>query len=133
MVVETAVSNGKDTHHILYTIYPNGEVDMRVAFNNSSEETRRVGITMQFAPGFESVLYYAKGPRSNYIYRQRGSLLGWYRTSVDKMFEEQSAPQTMGDRQGLREMMLKNSGNGVGLNMKAVSYTHLTLPTTPYV
>ena len=37
----------------------------------------RVGITMQFAPGFESVLYYAKGPRSNYIDRQRGSLLGW--------------------------------------------------------
>ena len=118
VVVETAVSNGKDTHHILYTIYPNGEVDMRVAFNNSSEETRRVGITMQFAPGFESVLYYAKGPRSNYIDRQRGSLLGWYRTSVDKMFEEQSAPQTMGDRQGLREMTLKNNGNGVGLNMK---------------
>ena len=118
VIVETAVSNGKDTHHILYTIYPNGEVDMRVAFNNSSEETRRVGITMQFAPGFESVLYYAKGPRSNYIDRQRGSLLGWYRTSVDKMFEEQSAPQTMGDRQGLREMTLKNSGNGVGLNMK---------------
>ena len=118
VVVETAVSNGKDTHHILYTIYPNGEVDMRVAFNNSSEETRRVGITMQFAPGFEGVLYYAKGPRSNYIDRQRGSLLGWYRTSVDKMFEEQSAPQTMGDRQGLRELTLRNNGKGLQLNMK---------------
>ena len=118
VVVETAVSNGKDTHHILYTIYPNGEMDMRIAFNNSSEETRRVGITMQFAPGFEGVLYYAKGPRSNYIDRQRGSLLGWYRTSVDKMFEEQSAPQTMGDRQGLRELTLRNNSKGLQLNMK---------------
>lgn len=118
VVVETAVSNGKDTHHILYTIYPNGEVDMRVAFNNSSEETRRVGITMQFAPGFEGVLYYAKGPHSNYIDRQRGSLLDWYRTSVDKMFEMQSAPQTMGDRQGLRELTLRDNGKGLQLNMK---------------
>ena len=118
VIVETAVSNGKDTHHILYTIYPNGEVDMRVAFNNSSEETRRVGITMQFAPGFEGVLYYAKGPHSNYIDRQRGSLLGWYRTSVDKMFEELSTPQTMGDRQGLRELTLRDNGKGLQLNMK---------------
>ena len=118
VVVETAVSNGNDTHHILYTIYPNGEVDMRVAFNNSSEETRRVGITMQFAPGFEGVLYYAKGPHSNYIDRQRGSMLGWYRTSVDKMFEELSTPQTMGDRQGLRELTLRDNGKGLQLNMK---------------
>ena len=118
VIVETAVSNGKDTHHILYTIYPNGEVDMRVAFNNSSEETRRVGITMQFAPGFEGVLYYAKGPHSNYIDRQRGSMLGWYRTSVDKMFEELSTPQTMGDRQGLRELTLRDNGKGLQLNMK---------------
>ena len=118
MIVETAVSNSKDTHHILYTIYPNGEVDMRVAFNNSSEETRRVGITMQFAPGFEGVLYYAKGPHSNYIDRQRGSMLGWYRTSVDKMFEELSTPQTMGDRQGLRELTLRDNGKGLQLNMK---------------
>ena len=118
VIVETAVSNGKDTHHILYTIYPNGEVDMRVAFNNSSEETRRVGITMQFAPGFEGVLYYAKGPHSNYIDRQRGSMLGWYRTSVNKMFEELSTPQTMGDRQGLRELTLRDNGKGLQLNMK---------------
>ena len=117
VVVETAVSNGKDTHHIVYTIYPNGEVDMRVAFNNSSEETRRVGITMQFAPGFERVNYYAKGPRSNYIDRQRGSKLGWYNTTVSRMFEEQSAPQTMGDRQGLRELTLKNP-DGTTLNVK---------------
>ena len=117
VVVETTVSNGKDTHHIVYTIYPNGEVDMRVAFNNSSEETRRVGITMQFAPGFEHVGYYAKGPRSNYIDRQRGSKLGWYNTTVTRMFEEQSAPQTMGDRQGLRFLTLKDK-DGATLNVQ---------------
>ncbi len=115
VVAETAVSNGKDTHNISYTIYPNGTVDMRIAFNNSSKDTRRIGVTMQFAPGMEQVEYYAKGPWSNYIDRQRGSLLGRYTTTVDGMFEEQSAPQTMGDRQGLRDLTL--SGNGISLNI----------------
>ena len=75
VVAQTSVSNGKDTHNIQYTIYPDGRVDMRIAFNNSSTETRRVGVTMQFAPELENVEYYAKGPWSNYIDRQRGSLL----------------------------------------------------------
>ena len=115
--VETSVSNGKDTHNIVYTIYPNGTVDMRVAFNNSNAETRRIGISMQFVPGLEQVEYYAKGPWSNYLDRQRGSLLGRYTTTVSGMFEEQSAPQTQGDRQGLRDLTL--SGNGLKLHVAA--------------
>ena len=127
VVVETAVSNGTDTHQIAYTIYPNGTVDMKVTTNNSSAETRRIGITMQFAPGFENVEYYAKGPWSNYIDRQRGSLLGRYTTTVDGMFEEQSAPQTMGDRQGLRQLTLCNDGTQLQIateGMVAFSLSH---------
>ena len=128
VVVETTVGNGKDTHTIVYTIYPNGVVDMKVTFENSSVDTRRVGITMQFAPGMENVEYYAKGPWSNYIDRQRSQMLGRYTTTVDGMFEEQSAPQTMGDRQGLRS--LKLSGNGTSLDitvegMLAFSLSHV--------
>ena len=128
VVVETTVGNGKDTHDIVYTIYPNGVVDMKVTFENSSVDTRRVGITMQFAPGMENVEYYAKGPWSNYIDRQRSQMLGRYSTTVDGMFEEQSAPQTMGDRQGLRN--LKLSGNGTSLDitvegMLAFSLSHV--------
>jgi len=90
---------------------------MRVAFNNSNAETRRIGISMQFVPGLEQVEYYAKGPWSNYLDRQRGSLLGRYTTTVSGMFEEQSAPQTQGDRQGLRDLTL--SGNGLKLHIAA--------------
>ena len=101
---------------------------MKVTFENSSVDTRRVGITMQFAPGMENVEYYAKGPWSNYIDRQRSQMLGRYTTTVDGMFEEQSAPQTMGDRQGLRN--LKLSGNGTSLDitvegMLAFSLSHV--------
>ena len=128
VVVETAVANSVDTHAIRYTIYPDGTVDMRIAFNNSNADNRRVGITMQFAPGMEKVDYYAKGPWSNYIDRQRGSLLGLYQTTVDGMFEELSAPQTMGDRQGLRFLQL--TGNGIKLGVQtegqlAFSLSHI--------
>ena len=128
VVAETAVSNGKDTHAIRYTIYPDGTVDMRIAFNNSNAEARRVGITMQFAPGLEQVDYYAKGPWSNYIDRQRGSLLGMYHTTVGGMFEEQSAPQTMGDRQGLRRLWLGGNGMRLGIAVEgqlAFSLSHI--------
>ncbi len=104
VVVQTSVSNGTDTHILTYTVYPNGVVDMKADFENSSSDTRRIGLSMQFAPGLEQVEYYAKGPESNYIDRQRGSLFGRYHTTVNGMFEEQSAPQTMGDRQGLRDL-----------------------------
>lgn len=104
--VVTAVAGAKDEHTIHYTIYPNGVVDMCVNVRNSSTETRRMGITMQLSRLFEGVEYYAKGPESNYIDRQRGSLFGRYQTTVTDMFEEQSAPQTMGDRQGLRDLTL---------------------------
>ena len=127
VMVETAVTNGTDTHQIVYTIYPNGTLDMKVITNNSSAETRRIGITMQFAPGFENVEYYAKGPWSNYIDRQRGSLLGRYTTTVDGMFEEQSAPQTMGDRQGLRQLTLDNNATQLQITtegMVAFSLSH---------
>ena len=127
VMVETAVTNGTDTHQIVYTIYPNGTLDMKVITNNSSAETRRIGITMQFAPGFENVEYYAKGPWSNYIDRQRGSLLGRYTTTVDGMFEEQSAPQTMGDRQGLRQLTLDNDATQLQITtegMVAFSLSH---------
>ena len=116
VVVRTSVSNGTDTHVLTYTVYPSGVVDMKADFENSSSDTRRIGFAMQFTPGLEQVEYYAKGPESNYIDRQRGSLFGRYRTTVNGMFEEQSAPQTMGDRQGLRDLTL--SSNQLSLHIQ---------------
>lgn len=126
-VVTAVLENNGNEHHINYTIYPDGTVDMTVTLTNASTETRRMGITMQLAEGFDNVEYYAKGPWSNYIDRQRGSLLGRYNTTVDKMFEEQSAPQTMGDRQGLRELTLDNGSVKLGVKTQgtvAFSLSH---------
>ena len=52
---------------------------------------------------------------------------GLYKTTVDGMFEEQSAPQTMGDRQGLRQLTLDNNSTKLQITtegMVAFSLSH---------
>lgn len=102
---------------IAYTIYPSGVIDMKVTFTPRSA-TRRIGLGVQFPGSFENVEYYAKGPWSNYVDRQTGSYLGRYTTTVDDMFEELPHPQTMGDRQGLRELVLTDHTNGANLKIQ---------------
>jgi len=105
------------TYTIDYTFYPDATVDMKVTFTPSSE-TRRLGLGMQFAKGFENVEFYARGPWSNYTDRKTGSYLGRYTTTVNDMIEEQIHPQTYGDHQDLRELILRNLEEGIKLSLK---------------
>ena len=100
-----------------YTIRPDATVDMAVTFFPTAV-TRRLGLAMQFAEGFEGVEFYARGPRSNYADRKTGSYLGRYHTTVDDMVEEMIHPQTYGDHQDLRELVLYNPANALKLGVK---------------
>ncbi|MDY5470213.1 MAG: glycoside hydrolase family 2 TIM barrel-domain containing protein, partial [Prevotella sp.] len=100
-----------------YTFYPDGTVDMTVTFSPSGE-LARIGLGMQFASGFENVEFYARGPRSNYSDRKTGSYLGRFTTTVDDMVDEMIHPQTFGDHEDLRELILTNKTAGVQLGVK---------------
>ena len=100
-----------------YTFYPDGTVDMKVTFTPSGE-LARIGLGMQFASGFENVEFYARGPRSNYSDRKTGSYLGRFTTTVDDMVDEMIHPQTFGDHEDLRELILTNKTVGVQLGVK---------------
>ena len=100
-----------------YTFYPDGTVDMKVTFSPSGE-LARIGLGMQFAAGFENVEFYARGPRSNYSDRKTGSYLGRFTTTVDDMVDEMIHPQTFGDHEDLRELILTNKTAGVQLGVK---------------
>ncbi len=116
--VLTATGSGTNcSYTIAYTIYPDATVDMVVTLTPSGQ-TRRLGIGMQFASGFENVEYYARGPWSNYVDRKTGSYLGRYTTTVDDMLEELIHPQTNGDHQDLRDLTLTNNSSNVALNIK---------------
>ena len=102
---------------IVYTFYPDGTVDMKVTFSPSGTYAR-IGLGMQFASGFENVEFYARGPRSNYSDRKTGSYLGRFTTTVDDMVDELIHPQTFGDHEDLRELILTNKTAGVQLGVK---------------
>ena len=114
-VAKMSMKEGGSIYTIDYIIYPDATIDMKVTFKSSSNY-RRVGLGMQFPGGFENVEYYARGPWSNYVDRKTGSYLGRYVTTVDDMIEENIHPQTYGDHQDLRELILSN-GN-VALTIK---------------
>ena len=112
--------NGSATNYSYtadYTFYPDGTVDMKVTFSPSGE-LARIGLGMQFASGFENVEFYARGPRSNYSDRKTGSYLGRFTTTVDDMVDEMIHPQTFGDHEDLRELILTNKTVGVQLGVK---------------
>ena len=112
-----------------YTFYPDGTVDMKVTFSPSEipssswnkddkKYLARIGLGMQFASGFENVEFYARGPRSNYSDRKTGAYLGRFTTTVDDMVDELTHPQTFGDHEDLRELILTNKTAGVQLGVK---------------
>lgn len=101
-----------------YTFYPDGTVDMNVTFS-PSQSLARIGLGMQFASGFENVEFYARGPRSNYSDRKTGSYLGRFTTTVDDMVDEMIHPQTFGDHEDMRELILTNKASNVQIGIKA--------------
>ena len=114
------------TYTIDYTFYPDATVDMKVTFSPSGA-TRRLGLGMQFAPGFENVEYYARGPWSNYSDRKTGSYLGRYTTTVDDMIEEEVHPQTYGDHEDLRELVLSNLASDIQLDIQVAGHVSFSL------
>ena len=106
------------SYTINYTFYPDGTVDMNVKFSPSGT-LARIGLGMQFASGFENVEFYACGPRSNYSDRKTGSYLGRFTTTVDDMVDEMIHPQTFGDHEDMRELILTNKASNVQIGIKA--------------
>ena len=113
-VTSNHTASGFCNYQTTFTVYSNGMMDMEVTFSPSSSNIRRLGLSMQVAPGFENVQYYARGPESNYCDRKRGAFLGLYNTTVSDMKERFVNPQTTGNREDLRFMALTND-DGEGL------------------
>ncbi|MCH5318620.1 MAG: DUF4981 domain-containing protein [Paramuribaculum sp.] len=112
---------------ILYTIYPDGTVDMDVTFNPHSDKLRRAGLVCAVDSSLNNVDYYAYGPWENYIDRMDGVSLGRYSTQVEEMVGFYVKPQSSGGREGLRELTLtNNSGKGVKIETEGqVSFSIL--------
>lgn len=127
--VEVAVNrNGEkcDTR-ILYTIYPDGVMDMDVTFLPHNPNLRRAGLVCAVDSSLSNIDYYAYGPYENYIDRMDGVSLGRYSATPEEMVGFYVKPQSSGGREGLRELSLTNSkGKGVKIETQGqVSFSIL--------
>ncbi|MBE6292041.1 MAG: DUF4981 domain-containing protein [Bacteroidales bacterium] len=89
-----------------YTIHSNGVVQLNAAYTANIKNLRRIGLDMEFVDDYDQVEYYAHGPWENYVDRHSGTPLGRYHTSVDDMYEPYPKPQSMANREGLRDLTL---------------------------
>lgn len=100
---------------IVYTIHPQGILDMEVTITPHSGDLRRAGISMGINNALTDMDYYARGPLSNSNDRLDGQLLGRYSTTVATSGETYVKPQSTGNREGLRELTLTDPTSGRGI------------------
>ena len=99
--------NGRNCNYTFtYTISSNGVVQLDVTYTANTKNLRRIGLDMEFVEEYNQVEYYARGPWENYTDRHSGSHIGRYHTTVDDMFEPYPKPQSMGNREALRDLTL---------------------------
>ena len=118
VIVEVNASTWCSDYKFVYTIAADGTMFIDASYTATVSDARRIGMTMEFPAAFEQVEYYAYGPFENYVDRRGGSTLGRYRTTVADMFEPYPMPQSMGNREGLRDLLIFNDKDGVGVKVQ---------------
>ncbi|MBR3977868.1 MAG: DUF4981 domain-containing protein [Bacteroidaceae bacterium] len=118
VIAEVVASTWCSDYKFVYTITANGAMLIDASYTATVSDARRIGMTMEFPAHFEQIEYYAYGPFENYVDRRGGSTLGRYYTTVSDMFEPYPMPQSMGNREGLRDLLLFSEEEGIGIKVE---------------
>lgn len=112
---------------IVYTFTQTGVMDMEVVFRPHTADLRRCGLVANIDSTLNNIDYYAYGPWENYNDRKDGCMVGRYTTTVEDMEVPYMKPQSMGNREDLRELTLYNKeGKGVKIQTEGnVSFSAL--------
>ena len=105
----------KFTSHLVYTIYPDGAVELQSAItsNNPSLDLPRIGYTMTMPAENNCYVYYGRGPENNYADRKTGQFVEQHYRRV-KQDLPLAKPQAMGNREDVRWCQLTdNKGRGL--------------------
>lgn len=133
-VTVNASRNALCPYDMQYLFHADGVVDVKATFKPATADLRRMGLAWKLIPEIDQVEYYARGPQANYVDRHDGTFLGRYKTTVDDMREHFVKPQSMGNRQEVRDIKLTNAdGEGLfietsdSLSFSALRYTDTDL------
>ena len=134
VIVKTSRKGSLCDTGIDYTFLPDGRMDMDVKLVPQTQNLRRAGLVCSINAGLNNVDYYAYGPWENANDRKEGCMVGRYTTKVEDMVERYVKPQSMGNREGLRELKLTNAkGRGIlietegNVSFSALRYTDADL------
>jgi beta-galactosidase len=102
-----------------YTVYPSGIVHASVRFTPvDAPELPRVGVRFRLPAEMNQAQYLGRGPEENYLDRNKGTLVGWYKALVEEMYYPYVRPQESGHHTDTRWLSL-NTGKGKGLLIEA--------------
>ena len=109
-IVQVSTSRGGSlcATNIVYTFMPNGVIDMDVRFSPQTANLRRCGLVCLLDSTLNQVDYYAHGPWENYVDRKDACPVGRYTLDANDT-GKYVKPQSMGNREGLRSMDLKDA------------------------
>lgn len=100
---------------IVYTVYPQGILDMQITITPHGGNLRRAGISMGIDSTLTQMEYFAHGPLSNSNDRLDGQLPGTYSTTVASSGERYVKPQSTGNREGMRRVRFTDPETGRSL------------------
>ena len=104
------------THETTWTFAVDGSItlDVKVTPFGTIWHLPRLGLSLALDKSLDTVVYYGRGPRENYIDRRTGSLLGIWASSVEDLWEEYTRPQDNGSRTDIRWVSFADTeGKGV--------------------
>ena len=130
-VVTTGTGRNCD-YTFTYTIHSNGVVQLDAEYKANIKNMRRIGLDMQFVDDYDQVEYYARGPWENYIDRLSGSHIGRYHTTVSDMFEPYPKPQSMGNREALRDLTLYTADGDKREGVRVETLGQVAFSVLPY-
>jgi beta-galactosidase len=105
------------TNAVTYTVLGGGDLIVEHSFfpgEGELPELPRFGMQLTVPAGFETVMWYGRGPHESYWDRKAGARVGVYSGTVDEQFVDYSEPQENGNKTDVRWVSLTNR-DGVGL------------------
>ena len=126
-VIETIV--GKDTipHQVVYTINPDGIIDVDAAFTVSEKFSQpRLSLESFLAPELEKVEWFGHGPFENAPDRKNAAFVGKYTNNVSDMGEPYVRAQSMGQRCDARYIKITDQIGNNGILITPTSPVHFT-------
>lgn len=125
---------------VVYTFLPDGTMVLDARFAPKTDKLRRAGLVCGVNASLNQLDYYAYGPWENYADRKEGCRVGRFATTVEKMDVPYVKPQSMGNREGLRELKMTDaSGKGIcirtegNVSFSALRYTDEDLMNTNHM